>query len=504
MGFITKIVNRLRKLFNCFKRSEQKLTIDVLNDDCIERVIKNLPFNEILRLEKVNKRFELCVKEVLKQQKVLCIGYAMYCKHPITNSQFFISETVINLKQMKALLIKCPNIECLQMSEILINKSLIKWISNNCKKLVCIHLDRPIFNSKTPEIDFKQIGNLLSDKLEIEINFRSYKEIREDSIIALIENMPQIKDVGIENRFAHSLNLERIVSFGHIRSFCSHDLTINDLNVLKNNINLVELRLHSCSDCAQHKFDFICDNFTQLKSLSFCFRVWISISISKLIKLTKLKDLELRAFKIDSFLMNQNNCFNKTLKSLSLRVQELTTTLYEGLFQMFPNVEKISCDFSRFECEHLIRCHDCSQCNDQVIKCLSKLNRLKVLEIVDFSCVKLNDILRIFDKYGSELLNPKDLYPESILIDLIQSLALFCYTNPKLLCTLWIHEIYFNLITEKKTINGFEYNVFFDCEKFDKNYGKKFDIPKNMRIIGFNITLEYYIKNFTFNRRVFI
>jgi hypothetical protein len=39
------------------------------------------------------------------------------------------------------------------------------------------------------------------------------------------------------------------------------------------------------------------------------------------------------------------------------------------------------------------------------------------------------------------------------------------------------------LISEKQIINGIEYNVFFDCEKFEKSYGKKFEIPKNMRII---------------------
>jgi hypothetical protein len=77
-------MNRLRKSFNNLINwitNEQNLTIDVLNDDCIQKVIKNLPFNEILRLEKVNKRFELCVKEVLRQQKVLRFGQYKGCKH---------------------------------------------------------------------------------------------------------------------------------------------------------------------------------------------------------------------------------------------------------------------------------------------------------------------------------------------------------------------------------------------------------------------------------------
>jgi hypothetical protein len=236
----------------------------------------------------------------------------------------------------------------------------------------------------------------LSDKIEIEIYFYLYKKTREDEIIALIENMPQIKDVGIEYPFGNPfLSLERIVNFGHIRSFSIlNDLTITDLNVLKTNINLVELRLHSIPNDPQQIFDFICDNFTQLKSSSFVlYHEWILISISKLIKLINLEDLELRVFQIDSLFIN--NCFNKTLKSLSLRVRELTTTLYEGLFQMFPNVEKISCDFSGFYCSHSFRgqCF-CSQCNDEVIKCFSKLNRLKVLEIIDFSCERLIETIR--------------------------------------------------------------------------------------------------------------
>ncbi len=62
------------------------------------------------------------------------------------------------------------------------------------------------------------------------------------------------------------------------------------------------------------------------------------------------------------------------------------------------------------------------------------------------------------------------------------------------MCNLWIDHFDFNLITEKKIINGFEYNVFFDCEKFETNFGKKFEIPKNMRIIGFNGSPKYYDK----------
>jgi hypothetical protein len=123
---------------------------------------------------------------------------------------------------------------------------------------------------------------------------------------------------------------------------------------------------------------------------------------------------------------------------------------------MFPNVEKISFDFSGFKCEHSIR--GCSQCNDEVIKCLSKLNRLKVLQIIDFSCVKLKSTLKMIYYWNiapPEELKPKNLYSELILIDLIQSLVQLCDTNTKLLCTLQINKDYFDLITEKKNYKWF-------------------------------------------------
>ncbi len=71
------------------------------------------------------------------------------------------------------------------MRGISINKSLIEWISDNCKQLVCIHLFRPKSHSKTPEIEFKEIRKLLSDKIEVEINF-GFNDTNKDSIIALI------------------------------------------------------------------------------------------------------------------------------------------------------------------------------------------------------------------------------------------------------------------------------------------------------------------------------
>jgi hypothetical protein len=46
-------------------------------------------------------------------------------------------------------------------------------------------------------------------------------------------------------------------------------------------------------------------------------------------------------------------------------------------------------------------------------------------------------------------------------------------------------ENFLDLITEKQTINGIEFKVLFDCEKFEKIYGKKYEIPKNMLIIRY-------------------
>ncbi len=64
-------MNRLRKLLNNLRESENKTTIYDLNNDCIQEIIKKLSLKEIFKIERVDKRFQLCVKEVLKQQKVI-------------------------------------------------------------------------------------------------------------------------------------------------------------------------------------------------------------------------------------------------------------------------------------------------------------------------------------------------------------------------------------------------------------------------------------------------
>jgi hypothetical protein len=123
------------------------------------------------------------------------------------------------------------------MRDIFINKLLIEMISQYCEQLVCLHFDCPKSESKTP-----QIAKLLSDKIQVEINF-GY-DLSEDSIIALLQNMPQIKDIRF---YSYSLNRnsirELIPYFGrNIRSLsmsrCS-GLGIEDLIAIKCNTNLV-------------------------------------------------------------------------------------------------------------------------------------------------------------------------------------------------------------------------------------------------------------------------
>jgi hypothetical protein len=82
-------------------------------------------------------------------------------------------------------------------------------------------------------------------------------------------------------------------------------LTIEDLIDIKSNTNLVELRLDINNNC-QQMFDFICDNFSQLKTL--CFNGSQSISLSKLIRLNHLEKLELILF-----LKTINICSNDVL-----------------------------------------------------------------------------------------------------------------------------------------------------------------------------------------------
>jgi hypothetical protein len=284
----------------------------------------------------------------------------------------------------------------------------------------------------------------------------------------------------------HSIpDLSRILHFGHIRSFSVsipnidfHFLTINDLNVLKTNKYLVELFLHIMilrhPNDSQQVFNFICDNFTQLKSFYFRANELISMSKSKLIN---LENFILSVPKIDSFLMDKNDCFNKTLKPLRSSAS-MTPTLFKGLVQMFANVENIYYNSHNLKCEHSNHFqHNYFKCKQEVINYLSKLNRLKVLEINGFSCATIKAIEMNINEHTFKQLEELTLWDREVFhskllfIHLIQSLTQLCDRNTKQLFTLRINRNYIDLITEKKTINGIEYNVFFDCEKFEKNYG---------------------------------
>jgi hypothetical protein len=120
------------------KINEKKTTINDLSIDCLKQVINKLSIEEVLRIERVDKRFQYCVKEVLKQQKAICFDSKglMFCRHSANNLQTINRKIDMNCDELKAFLSKCPNIQCLQMRQIFINKSLFKLISKYCKQLV--------------------------------------------------------------------------------------------------------------------------------------------------------------------------------------------------------------------------------------------------------------------------------------------------------------------------------------------------------------------------------
>ncbi len=72
--------------------------------------------------------------------------------------------------------------------------------------------------------------------------------------------MPQIKDISFGDDMRCVSIQELIPFFGqNIRSLSitvNNDSTINDLNAIKNNKNLVELSLYSCVD-SQQIFDYL-------------------------------------------------------------------------------------------------------------------------------------------------------------------------------------------------------------------------------------------------------
>jgi hypothetical protein len=499
-------MNRLKKLINNLSVNQNKSTINVLNNDCIQQIIKKLSINEMLKLEKVDKRFQFCVKEVLKQQKVLCFGEKLFCKHSAINSNIYYFETFINFNEIKAVLKKCPNIECLQMREIIINKSLIEWISNNCKQLVCIHLFDPRSETPLREIGFKQIAKLLSDKIEIEIIFgdREYDteydaeydieydreyHLSQYSIIAFMQNMPQIKDISFRANAYYNIR-ELIPCFGHnIRSLSIENcntLSIEDLNAIKNNTNLVELRLYSSSN-TQQIFDFICDNLTQLKSFGFGYQKNSNhFSLIQILNLINLEKFYLRLAGSDVHFLStvKNKSLNK-LQAIELSDTSITPTMFANMIQMCRNIEIISINYLRVFCEHNQWKSYCFECVYKSLECLSKLNRLKVLEINDENYGIIKAIVRLINEqtferleelslfltFNMESLNVLTNYFRKIFVDLIESLFKLCDRNPKKLFTFKTYKQFNYCLYEKQSINGIKYRVFVK------------EVPKNMRII---------------------
>jgi hypothetical protein len=501
---MSKLSNSSKSDKNVIKKRKNKTTIYDLNNDCIQQIIKKLSINEIFVLEKVDKRFRYLAHEVLNKQTVISFGKdgnQWNFKHSAINSEINLRESDINSDKFKAILKKFPNIKCLQISEILINKSIIEWISNNCKQLVCIHLFEPKSYSKSPQIDFKKIGKLLSYRIEIEIEFQ-FCHMKEESIIALMQNMPQIKHIRGLNNFSIRIIRQIEPNFGHkLKSlsfgYCN-DLKIEDLKALKINTKLFELSLEYNKNDRQEIFDFISDNFIQLKNFSFNSNE--SISLSKLINLINLENFELNldynTFSVSS--MDKNYCFSKLLSLKLLRIS-MTPTLFKSLVQMCPNIENLSISHYSIICkdqnvdQNLN--HRCSQCKDNIFETISKLNSLKLLEIIDSECFLTEAIGSHINeqtfKQLEELQIKRDHYSEKAqksiekqrFFALIQSLTQLCDRNIKQLFTLKINDDFIEFISEKKSINGIEYNVFFDCKKFEKNYGKKFKISKNLQII---------------------
>ncbi len=179
------------------KMTESNKTIYDLNIDCLQDVIEKLSIEEIFKIEKVDQRFEYRVKEVLKQKTVIRFSYyyqSFKCKYSVNNSKLKIYK-YSNEVNVRLILENFRNIRCLQLGGIVTNRSLFEWISIHFKRLDCLHLYRPKSYSDSPQLEFKEIGKLLSDKIEIEIIF----DKKEDSIIALLKNMPQIKDIGFDS-----------------------------------------------------------------------------------------------------------------------------------------------------------------------------------------------------------------------------------------------------------------------------------------------------------------
>jgi hypothetical protein len=171
----------------------------------------------------------------------------------------------------------------------------------------------------------------------------------------------------------------------------------------------------------------------------------------------------------------------------------------QSLLQKLPNIEKLSLlNYHLFNKQNNESDECLNRCN-KVFESLSKLNRLKVLQI-NGKCVVLKALQNSINEQTFKQLQQLNicyvwsrnskLDQSKQLFHLFQSLTQLCDTNNKQLFTFKIDQKLMQFITEKQTINGIEHNVLFDCEKFETNFGQKFEIPKNMRIIEHSKCVE--------------
>jgi len=151
---------------------------------------------------------------------------------------------------------------------------------------------------------------------------------------------------------------------------------------------------------------------------------------------------------------------------------------------MCPNIQQISIKYLKIFCEHKKWSHyRCFECIHKVLDCLSKLNRLKVLEIIDENYDKMRAINSHINEITFERLeqlsiiircddkDEKNKVSKKLFKNLIQSLTLLCDRNPKQLFIFKTNKELKKYFCDQKFINGVKFNVFIK------------EVPKNMRII---------------------
>jgi hypothetical protein len=132
----------------------------VIIDEISIKILFNLNVKQLLRLERVSKKFENCVYYALKRKKLLFIGnvekfilcecfkvYRIIFKGNITqafikNNTYFriiydLTETENKLR-LKSLLEKLSHIECVYLNKCTINAGTIQLLLNCCQRLRCL------------------------------------------------------------------------------------------------------------------------------------------------------------------------------------------------------------------------------------------------------------------------------------------------------------------------------------------------------------------------------